>query len=49
MKAVIEQGSELATLPDDVAEHLRSRRQQFKNTGFEYLERRTQSGPDGGA
>lgn len=46
MKAVIEQGSEPALLPEDIAEPLRSRRRQFKDTGFEYLERRTST--DGG-
>jgi len=48
IKAVIEQGSEPATLPDAVAGQLRLRRRQFKSTGLEYLERRTSTDGDGG-
>ena len=35
--AVIAQGSESVVLRGEIVEHLRSRRQQFKRTGFEYL------------
>ena len=41
MKALIEENSEAAVMPDEVAEELRSRRREFKSLGLEYLERRS--------
>jgi len=49
LRAVIEQGSAAIELPAEAAKHLRARRQQFKATGFDYLERRTTEGAGGGA
>ena len=48
MKAVLENGSEPAALPEAVTGELRSRRKEFKNLGFDYLERRTGPNPDAG-
>ena len=45
----MEPESEEAALPDDVSDYLRSRRDRFKGTGLDYLERRTQTGPDVGS
>lgn len=42
----MERESEDASLPPDVTAYLRSRRDRFKTTGLDYLERRTQTGPD---
>ena len=41
MKAALERGSEPAALPGPVTDYLRSRRRDFKNLGFDYLERRS--------
>ena len=42
--AIWETKSDLTALPDDVGSYLRSRRLAFKQTGLEYLERRSQGG-----
>ncbi len=46
MRAIIEPGSEVVELPEQIADKLRARRREFKNLGLNYLERRTGPNPD---